>query len=462
MKKILSFFLLLLPAIAFSSGIYNPGSGSGGSGTPSAPSDSIQFNNGGSFGGDANATFTTAKGVTISTITVTSSMTVVSQTHRTAPNQTIDLEQWWNTSSQEAGFVNAAGTFNWNGTAAFPTVGAFFMASVNNGNFYRGDPAGSAQAQGYDLFGSKNQWTDSNTYSSSITITSSNGMQVAGPIGIGKTPDTGTSLDIKSAASNARNTIIQIENGAGSFGGLGYDTAAGGKLALYGTGSVLLYANNTSLVGTIGGSGLAMSMPISMGTNQINSMGNGTADTDAIALNQLKTVVSSMSVIGSGLRVPFGVNSGSFTVINSTSNFSISVATSSSANFQFSVSSAIAVNPSDYIFTVSSITGTMALGIQNNGHIISSGTTPAPSSCGVTPVIDGTDNAFTVTPGATAAGCTITFVFPFANNPVCQVKEQTESVVNALSYTHSTTAVTFTQTGAAGVTYDVICIGKKA
>lgn len=42
----------------------------GAGGSPSAPSNSLQFNNGGSFGGDASAVFTTAAGATISTITV--------------------------------------------------------------------------------------------------------------------------------------------------------------------------------------------------------------------------------------------------------------------------------------------------------------------------------------------------------------------------------------------------------
>lgn len=45
----------------------------GAGGSPSAPFNSIQFNNGGSFGGDASAIFTTAAGVTVSTITTLTS-----------------------------------------------------------------------------------------------------------------------------------------------------------------------------------------------------------------------------------------------------------------------------------------------------------------------------------------------------------------------------------------------------
>jgi hypothetical protein len=43
--------------------------------------------------------------------------------------------------------------------------------------------------------------------------------------------------------------------------------------------------------------------------------------------------------------------------------------------------------------------------------------------------------------------------------PVCTVSEQTMSVVNALSYTKTATALTITQTGLSG-NLDVICIGR--
>lgn len=75
-----------------------------------------------------------------------------------------------NTSGQLSAYVDSSGGLHWNGTAAFPTPGNFFNASVNNGNFYRGDPAGTAQAQGYNLFGSTQQWTGSNSYVSSTTF----------------------------------------------------------------------------------------------------------------------------------------------------------------------------------------------------------------------------------------------------------------------------------------------------
>lgn len=91
--------------------------------------------------------------------------------HYARPSQTLNMEDWYNTSANHAGEILADGTFRWYGNAAFPTAGNFYNASVNNGNFYRGDPGGSAQAQGYDLFGSNNRWTGSETFASSVTVT---------------------------------------------------------------------------------------------------------------------------------------------------------------------------------------------------------------------------------------------------------------------------------------------------
>lgn len=150
-------------------------------------------------------------------------------------------------------------------------------------------------------------------------------------------------------------------------------------------------------------------------------------------------------------------------VINSGVSPSVCISTSATGSCQVQVSSAIATGAYDYLLTVSSAApnSTMALGVQNCGHIISSGTTPTASSCGTSPVINGTDNSFTVSPGATATGCTITFATPFLNNPVCIAQPQTESLVNAYAYTHSSTNIVITQTGASSITYDVLCIGQK-
>lgn len=85
---------------------------------------------------------------------------------------------------------------------------------------------------------------------------------------------------------------------------------------------------------------------------------------------------------------------------------------------------------------------------------------PTITGCGTSPVIGfGTsDTAGTVTPGSTAAGCTVTFGTAFANKPSCVVTEQTMSLVNVLAYTESTTALVVSQTAFTSA-FDWHCIG---
>lgn len=156
-------------------------------------------------------------------------------------------------------------------------------------------------------------------------------------------------------------------------------------------------------------------------------------------------------------------NNAQLEVQSSTGNaFILALDTSPTGVKYVSVSTQPATNPNDYQLNISSITGVTTFGIQFDGHVVSSGTTPVASSCGTgSPIPVGTDFAFKITPGATATGCTITFVSPYANAPVCTVDQETMSLVNALSYTTSTTAVTITQVGAAGSVYDIICVGNK-
>lgn len=123
--------------------------------------------------------------------------------------------------------------------------------------------------------------------------------------------------------------------------------------------------------------------------------------------------------------------------------------------------STTSASPDAFQLTVSSQNGTVLIGVQNNGHIISSGTTPTLSSCGTGPAISGTDVAGTVTAGATATGCTVTFSRAYIADPICIVTPQTGSVTNTFSYTHSTTAITVTETGLGGTKFDFQCIGRQ-
>lgn len=95
--------------------------------------------------------------------------------------------------------------------------------------------------------------------------------------------------------------------------------------------------------------------------------------------------------------------------------------------------------------------------VDNVGHHFASSTAPTLSSCGTSPVVDGTDNGGVITTGATAGGCTATFANPFPRPPSCIVTNRSMSIVNAMTYTTSATALTITQTALGGALVDYKC-----
>jgi hypothetical protein len=95
--------------------------------------------------------------------------------------------------------------------------------------------------------------------------------------------------------------------------------------------------------------------------------------------------------------------------------------------------------------------------LDNNGHHITGGKTPVLSSCGSGPSISGSDHSGTVTGGTGSTGCTVTFGTAYATAPHCTVTPRTGSVLNAFSYTISTTALTVTQTGLDTGLFDYVC-----
>lgn len=114
---------------------------------------------------------------------------------------------------------------------------------------------------------------------------------------------------------------------------------------------------------------------------------------------------------------------------------------------------------SGYALKVSTSATFTQVAISTSGHVHASGTKPVLSSCGTSPSIIGSDTAFTVTVGGTAAACTITFVTPFNTIPTCVVSDQTVDATNVLTYTVSATAVGLAKTGLDDEKVDVICIG---
>lgn len=205
-------------------------------------------------------------------------------------------------------------------------------------------------------------------------------------------------------------------------------------------------------------------------TGDITTSAGALATTAAGLQANIKTLsASSITVTGaSGLLVTgaagssttYSVYGGSLTIRPLTDGASIFQLLGSNGSMMTRMdTSANATN--DVVLTViPPITASFGLGVSTNtggpyflsvstsGHIGSAGTAPALTSCGTSPTVNTNcnDNSCTVTPGATAAGCTITFNKPGTNAPTCVLTEQTLSLVNALSYTVTATAITVTQT----------------
>lgn len=93
------------------------------------------------------------------------------------------------------------------------------------------------------------------------------------------------------------------------------------------------------------------------------------------------------------------------------------------------------------------------------GTITSSSTPPVISSCGTSPTVVGNNNYGEVTTGATATGCTITFATAYPVFASCTVTNQSMSVVNAMTYTVSKSAIVVSQTGLGGAKINYKCDG---
>lgn len=139
---------------------------------------------------------------------------------------------------------------------------------------------------------------------------------------------------------------------------------------------------------------------------------------------------------------------GSNVGIATTSPFATLSLTGNATTIPFAISSTTAVTASSTLFMV-----------DQAGWVHYGGGTPTLSSCGTAPTLDGnsTDQSGSVTFGATASGCTITFSSPAPSKPHCIVSTEAVSLVNAYTVTESATALTITQASSGGVTFDYFC-----
>lgn len=141
---------------------------------------------------------------------------------------------------------------------------------------------------------------------------------------------------------------------------------------------------------------------------------------------------------------------------------SLSVSSSASGNFMMSVSSTPATNPTDFLLSISSANGALAFGVQNNSHVISSGTTPSMGSCGTSPSVDGTDNAGIITVGAgIVTSCALNFSSTYTRPPICTISTNSTAVTADITSITGTVATFGFSATLAGGTVWYICVGNK-
>ena len=134
--------------------------------------------------------------------------------------------------------------------------------------------------------------------------------------------------------------------------------------------------------------------------------------------------------------------------------------TLASVNFEF-----LALQFDGSNFRVVSITPRSAAALGMLGHQIMTGAAPTvgsgPSDCGSSPSIGGNDSAGRVTVGAVNGGkCTITFVTPWPNPPVCSAfNETTGNLVRPIATSTSSVALTGTLTSGDSLVYH--CVGYQ-
>lgn len=179
---------------------------------------------------------------------------------------------------------------------------------------------------------------------------------------------------------------------------------------------------------------------------------------------------SGVVAIGKTLATPVGnpfiVNTTSVSVTAATTDGPALTVLNNAGNVVASVNTT-ALTAGQEIITLSSSTTSSAnqFAVDTYGHVIAStNSAPTISSCGSgspTPATNSTDVDGSVTVGATATGCVITFGHSFATTPNCVVINESPSLTSAFGYSKSASAITATQTvGLGGDIIDWHCGGQ--
>ena len=451
----------------------------GGAGTPGGSSGQIQYNNGGSFGGAPSV-------VTASSITFTSS---TSFTTNGAQNTTPGFVDVFDGSAYAGKPLFSVGSQNQNNQIVVKdqtklglnTYGAE-TGNLNAGISGAGDSISDANSAQQLI----NWWN-----AGALNIQTAN----AGDGGntnnvINFKPNEVTELSVSSYTIAASTDVVITSSGSlpslsliaqgvygttnGTSGGFLMDCSGGGAASGM-CGQVYSNAGAQSALDAlwyIRANNSAWNEPLLYLSNA-NSSAQSTIRMDSGW--PTFTMQDTTQSIGSAKKFQFSVHNGTlrFEGRNTTdSAFDSGIIVSSMASFgnvtigqgyptgtssQFTVFGSTNNTYLDYKSTTST-SGIYAVAVTTANHISFSGILPSTSSCGTGAGFLGNDNAGRITPGGSAAGCTVTFATPWKNIPSCVVGEETFSLTNALSYTVSTTALTITETSLTSK-LDYICHG---
>lgn len=252
---------------------------------------------------------------------------------------------------------------------------------------------------------------------------------------------------------------FKAQNGASNYGIFvddGQVLINSSMTVLGGQGATVKYG---IAVGSITGSGLST---CGDGTHAVNYSGT-------TGLFGCQAITGSSGIVSAGTFTwvnNFGLQVSTLAIINSSVINSLTVSTSATGINLVAISSAIAVNPNDYILTLASptIAAPILFGVQLNGHVVSSGTTPSVSACGTSPTIDpnSTDVAGKINVGSvTATACTLTFASAYLNAPICTISDDSTVITPGITSLSNTTLTVGFSASLAGGHVWYSCIGSK-